>query len=204
MNFKKGQIITYNFPIRPTQQIGKSHVIEDFHRAVVLHSRGTPFNTVLIAPITSAKSIKEKNRIPSNYVEIKKADYVMALDYDSYINLDMTMPVDEKELQDLEKGSFKIKGILNEFDLYQLDYKITLTYELNKYLNTEFASELNKEFENVIYFIDKEIKLKIEQILRTVNNQEVFEEIIDLIDYLLNQIRENFIISKVKQGQYIE
>lgn len=202
MNFEKGQIITYTFPSRPIEKAEKSNVIEKYHRAVVLHKRETPFKTILIAPITKAASLKDKGIIPSNYVELNKADYPFALEEDSYINLDMTMPVDDVELVELGKGSYKISAKLEEFDLYQLDYKITLTYEINKFLNTELALKINEEFESVITFIDEEIKVKIEQVLQSINNPKILAEVIGLIDLLLSQIKENYIKPSVERGKY--
>ena len=85
MRFKKGQIITYTFPSRSTKKTERSSVIESYHRSIVLHNRETPFKTILNAPLTKATSLKNKSSIPSNYVELKKADYPFVLNEDSFI-----------------------------------------------------------------------------------------------------------------------
>lgn len=126
MNYKKGQILTYKFPLRSIEELknnkivknfDKSSVIKDEHRVVILHTRTTPFKTILVAPITSAESLKLKNSIPDNYVELKAEDYPCILEHTSYINLDMTMPVDEVELNQLEKFNKKIESYLHDIEL---------------------------------------------------------------------------------------
>jgi len=204
MSFKKGQIITYSFPERQTENGLKSKIIQDFHRAVVLHKRETPFKTILIAPITKAGSLRNKGSIPSNYLELKKEYYPFVLEEDSYVNLDMTMPVDEEEIGDYEKGVFKVEAKLEDFDLYQLDYKITLTYELNKFIKTELALELNREFENVLTFIDEEIKARIGEVLQSIDEPEALNKVVNLIDLLMEQIKEGYIKPNFKKGEYIE
>jgi hypothetical protein len=55
VNYKKGQILTYEFPPRPVEEMknnkviinyNKSKIIRDYHRVVILHTRTTPFRTV--------------------------------------------------------------------------------------------------------------------------------------------------------------
>ncbi|MFB9974569.1 hypothetical protein ACFFJF_11470 [Allobacillus sp. GCM10007489] len=193
MFFRKGSIITYTFPPRPTEHIDNSKVIRNYHRAVVLHKRKTPFKTVLIAPITKAISLKQRKEIPSNYVELKKENYPLVLVEDSFINLDMTMPVDEVELQNLTRGITKIDASLNEEDLNQLNYKITLTYELSNYIRHELNHELNREFNNVITLIDRVIKPEIEDILLTKKDKDSLIEVEKILDFLIDEIKLNYI-----------
>lgn len=124
MGYKKGELLTYDFPQRVTKNIKKSCVICEFHRAVVLHERTTPYHTILIAPITEAKALEGAGKLPPNYLKLLMDDYPMFLDEDSYINPDMTMVVDEAELEVLVKGKarMKITGNLEPKDLTSLDY----------------------------------------------------------------------------------
>ncbi|HEY5588013.1 MAG TPA: type II toxin-antitoxin system PemK/MazF family toxin [Candidatus Paceibacterota bacterium] len=195
MGYKKGQLLTYDFPKRKTAIIKDSKVLCEFHRVVVLHQRPTPYDVVLVAPITKASSLSTKGSIPPNYVSLKKDDYPMFLDVDSYINLDMIIPVDLNELQDFYKGTSKIKinATLNDLDLIELDYKIVITYELDKLIKKEVSESLEYEFLNVITFIDKNIKEKIRKIVSKVNDYGLLNEIFDVLDTLINEIKENYI-----------
>lgn len=204
MNYKKGQILTYTFPARVIEELKnnkivknyeKSNVINSYHRVVVLHTRTTPFRTVLVAPITSAESLKEKNGIPNNYVELRVSDYPFVLDDTSYINLDMTMPVDEDELNELERFSMKIEANLDDPELYKLDYKITLTYELQDFFAVEIDKELQQEFANVVEYIDKDIREKVDEIIKKIQDPE--------IQQLLKEIIDNDLVGVLK-AQYLE
>jgi|GEM_PF-2135098 len=204
MNYKKGQILTYTFKPRVIEEIKnnkivknyeKSNVITDFHRVVVLHTRETPFRTVLVAPITSAGSLNVKASIPTNYVEIAYNDYPGVLDHDSYINLDMIMPVDEDELDELERFSKKFEANLDSSDIYKLDYRLTLTYELQDFFASEVDSELKQEIENVVEYIDKDIREKVNEIIKKIKEPEIKE--------LLNEIIDNDLVGVLK-AQYLE
>lgn len=199
LGYHKGEILTYHFPARTLKKLSKSNIIVEYHRVVILHQRQTPYNTVIIAPITKASSLKEQSGIPSNYVELTKNDYPFVLDDDSYINLDMTMVVDFQELSKLERYCKPITACLLEHDLYQLDYKIALTYEMSKYIKNTIAEELHREFESVVEFIDSEIRQKINSILSKTNDIEMAKEIIDVIDYLTNSIRKEYLKTKPKK-----
>ncbi len=201
MGYKKGQLLTYTFPARETKKINKSGVIKDFHRAVVLHTRETPFKTVLIAPITSAESLKAN--IPPNYVEIKYEDYPLFLDHDSYINLDMTLAVDESELEEFKKSGILIRGTLNPKDLYQLDYKLALTYEMTKFLKTEISKQVSHEMETVVEFIDSNLRKPVHQLLSRIDDYELVADIISLIDMIINEISNEYIKKDIKEGQYL-
>ena len=193
MSYQKGQILTYHFPERTVRRLKKSNIIVEYHRIVVLHKRQTPYNTVLIAPITKASALKSKSQIPSNYVELSKSDYPHILEEDSFINLDMTMPVDEKELNKLEKYGKNLSGKLHEGDAYQLDYKITLTYELSKFIQNELSNELHKEFENVVEFIDIDIREKIREIVMKTNDITLVKDIIEVLDHLVLSIKKSYL-----------
>jgi hypothetical protein len=204
MNYKKGQFLTYIFPTRIIEEIKnnkivknleKSGVIKSFHRVVVLHTRTTPFRTILVAPVTSSKGLKSKNDIPDNYVELKSRDYPGVLDNDSFINLDMIMPIDEYELTQLERYSKKIEAYLEVSDLYKMDYKIALTYELQDYFAVELNKEIRQEFETVIEYIDSSIKEKVNLIIKKIRDPE--------IEKLLEEIIENDLIGVIK-SQYLE
>lgn len=188
MGYNKGQILFYEFPEKDS-----SKVINGFHRVVVLHSRETPYKTILVAPVTSSEGLNSKNKVPSNYVSLLVKDYPFALDHDSFINLDMTMPIDEYDLKCLEKFNKKIKAELTSIDMYQLDYKIALTYELNKYFETQISLELK----NVVKYIDENIKVRIEDILAKVSDEKLIEDIIGIIDDLISELKENYIIKKL-------
>ena len=204
MSYHKGQVLTYYFPGRTVKKLKKSNIITEYHRIVVLHQRETPFNTVIIAPITKASSLKTKSGIPSNYVELLKSDYPIVLDEDSYINLDMTMVVDLAELNKFEKHRKNITVILKEPDLYQLDYKITLTYEMNKYIKTELAIELHREFSNIIQFVDTEIRERVTNVIKKIENIELAKEIIEIVDYLTLSIKKEYIKNNIKKNSYVK
>lgn len=191
MNYKKGGILTYDFPPRLIEEIEnnktiknykKSNVINDYHRVIILHTRTTPYNIILVAPITSADKLALKNKIPENYVKLNQADYPGVLDKDSFINLDMIMPVDEEELQQLERYNKKFKADLNADDLYKLDYKIALTYELQAYLATEVDKDLKQEFANIVEYIDVDIREKVTEIIRRIQDPEICELLLEIID----------------------
>lgn len=203
MSYKKGQILTYTFPERETNEIESTSVIKDYHRVVVLHKRETPYDTVLIAPITKASSLSSKDKIPANYVELLQIDYPVILDEDSYINLDMTLPVDKEELKMFKKYDKPVNGCLNEPDLYQLDLKITLTYELNKYIKTELAKAITKEFENVVQFIDENIKVRVSQLVSKIDNPEISQEVVEVISYLISSLKKSY-IKLIKENCYIK
>lgn len=202
MSFEKGQIFEYEFSERKVINIKESKIIRGDHRAVVLHKRETPYNTVLIAPITKASILKLNGKIPSNYVELSARDYPFILEEDSYINLDMIIAVDKKELEIFERFNKKITGILKTHDLYKLDFKIALTYELNRFNQTEFAKELNKEVENIIQFIDEEIKLEIKQLFSKIEDKGVLEQIIIIIDKLISALETSY-RKEIQDGKYI-
>ena len=193
MGYKRGQILIYTYPENEA-----SNIINGYHRVVTLHKRETPYNTILIAPITSAESLNVKDKIPSNYVKLLETDYPFVLDHDSYINLDMTISVDEEEINVLERYNKTITATLNDLDLYQLDYKITLTYELNRYLENEYSKRITLEFENVITYIDESIKSRIADIILKSNSPDLLNDVIAVIDDLVNQLKTTYLGNKVK------
>lgn len=200
MNYKKGQILTYEFPPRPIEEVrnnkvvinyNKSKVIRNYHKVVVLHTRTTPFRTILIAPITSAESLA--GSIPANYVELKQTDYPFVLDKDSYVNLDMTMPVDEYELDELERFNKKIEANLNPQDQYQMDFRIYLTYELESY----FQESLRDELANVVEYIDVDIREKVNNIIKKIQDPEIVQLLMDIIDNdLIGVLKETYLEKK--------
>lgn len=194
MEYKKGQLLTYSFPQRQTTNVINSKVIRDFHRVVVLHKRQTPYHTILIAPITEANSLGSKNNIPPNYVKILKEDYPMFLDEDSYINLDMTMPVDESELMPLTKGISRIKlnGVLNPQNLVDLDYKMLITYELDSYVNQEVNKQIGTEMDNIIEYISTDTKQQIISLFDNVSEKGTLKLVLAIIDNLISELKTNY------------
>ncbi len=196
MRYCKGQILVYHFPKRTVKKLKKSNVIEEFHRVVVLHKRETPYKTVLVAPITKATSLSSKGNIPSNYVQILKSDYSAILDEDSYINLDMIMVVDFDDMDKYERYGKSVNVSLNIPDLYQLDYKLALTYELNEYFKFETEKEIQQEMENIVEYIDVDIRNKLRDIITKITDKDVIKDIIEVIDTLVNSIKTNYISKK--------
>lgn len=190
MNYKKGKIVKYDFP----KTKDDTNVLFGEHMAVVLHSRETPYRTILLAPITSSSSLKAKNKIPDNYLELKKEDYPFALEHDSYINLDMIASVDGKQIDELERYSKKIDISLSKDDVYKLDFRIALTYELQEFFLKEKELELKQEVENIVEYIDTSIKEKVEKIKEIAENEEVFKLIIEIIDNdLIDVLKTNYL-----------
>lgn len=185
MKFKKGQIVKYSFP----KIEGNENVIVGEHSAVVLFSRETPYRTILIAPITTAQALKDENKIPQNYVELDYNNYLGVLEHNSYINLDMIFPVDDKEIEVLEKYSKKIEKFLDTDDLEQLDYKIALTYELQKYLN----KQVNQEVKTIVEYIDTSIKDKIKKALEVIENEDIMNTIMYIIENdLIKELKSTY------------
>lgn len=193
MPYTKGDILTYHFPKRTVKKIKKSNVITQYHRVVVLHSRETPHKTVLIAPITSASSLISDDNIPSNYVRLQKEKYPMVLDNDSFINLDMCVPVDEYELSKLERYNKRIDCCLTNIDMNTMNLKIILTYELSKFIDNRLNEQLRQEFENVITFIDENIKTRIVNLMQKVDDTDVAKDILNIIDYLITELKDAYI-----------
>lgn len=133
-------------------------------------------------------------KVPSNYVNIFKENYSFVLEEDSYINLDMIMVVDNIEIESFHRFGKSIVSVLNEGDCKDLDYKMVLTYELNKYIKTIVDEEINREFRNVVFYIDQDIRERIEHALRKINNVEIIKEITEIIDMLINDLKENYFL----------
>jgi uncharacterized protein YifN (PemK superfamily) len=193
VSFKKGDIFTWELPEREVKKAQKSGVLNDYHRVVVLHTRQTPYKVFLIAPITSADSLKKIGKVPTNYVELQQDDYPFILDHTSYINLDMTMPVDEDELQQLERWDKKIEGSLTTLDLFKLDQKISMTYELIDY----FDDQLARQFKTVHEYINENIKEQIKDTLNNSGNANAVDSVMEILDkQLLDLIKTEYIESK--------
>lgn len=185
MKYKKGQIVEYDFP----KINNNNDVLEGEHKAVVLHSRETPYKTILIAPITSAEALKRNDKIPKNYVELKVDNYLGVLKHDSYINLDMIFPVDEVEIAELERYSKKIYKELISEDQFELDFKLTVTYQLEKFL----AKQVSSEVENIVEHIDTNVKSKIQEALNVIQDEEVMRVITYIIENdLIKVLKEEY------------
>lgn len=185
MKYKKGQIVEYDFPTIE----GNKNVLTGNHMAVVLHARTTPYKTILVAPITSAKGLQSIGSIPENYVILKHEKYLGVLDHDSYVNLDMIFPVDEQGVNELEKYNKKIFKELDDEDKAELDFRIALTYELERFLK----DQVNEEVENIIEYIDTDIKRSIMKALEVVKDEEVMKAIMYIIDNnLINELKQEY------------
>lgn len=179
----------YDFP----KINNNNDVLEGEHKAVVLHSRETPYKTILIAPITSAEALKRNDKIPKNYVELKVDNYLGVLKHDSYINLDMIFPVDEVEIAELEKYSKKIYKELISEDQFELDFKLTVTYQLEKFL----AKQVSSEVENIVEHIDTNVKSKIQEALNVIQDEEVMRVITYIIENdLIKVLKEEYCNNK--------
>lgn len=193
MSHKKGQFVEYAFPKRPVTTIKASKVMRDPHRAVILHKRETPYKLILIAPITTASSLESQGKIPLNYVRLGKGKYPFALTEDCYICLDNITVADEVELKQLTTPSnVPIQCVLDEFDLIQLDYKMVLTHELGKYLQTEIANEI----ESVIEYIKGSLsqrKIELLERAKTEKPEVLILEAFNYFDSLLDDVRAEFI-----------
>jgi uncharacterized protein YifN (PemK superfamily) len=196
MGYKKFEILTYTYPETKVTDLEESKIIKDYHRVVVLHSRETPYRSILVAPITKASKLAARHKIPANYVPLKQEDYPGILDEDSYINLDMIRAVDSDELDRLERYGKTFHKSLEDFDQWNLDYKITLTYELGKYLKREFDTQLEEEFANVITYIDENIKTRVTELLSKIDDKSTADSIISIIDELIESLRQQFIQKK--------
>lgn len=195
MAFKKGQILNFEYEIKKN-----SKVIEDVHRVVVLYSRETPYKTVTIAPITSLESLKTKKKVPSNYLELKAKDYPFLLEHDSYVNLDMILTVDGKDLEQYERRGIKISANLEPLDLKSLDYKLALTYELQEFVKEEQDKEVKSEVKNIIEYIDTDIREKVNNIFDILNDPAAVKLLQDLIDVdLIGQLNKAYEVDKLPE-----
>ncbi|AEB77341.1 type II toxin-antitoxin system PemK/MazF family toxin [Clostridium botulinum] len=198
MRFKKGQIVYYSFP---TKTKNKTKVLFGEHMAVVLHSRETPYRTLLIAPITSLENLKKSNKIPENYLKLEVSKYSSFLKHDSYVNLDMIISVDGNKIDAIEINSKKINAHIDEQDEKKLDYKIALTYELQKYFNDEHNKEMKQEINNILEYIDINIKEKVKMIKGISKNEELLSLIFDIIDNdLVNILKDNYLQPIAKES----
>lgn len=206
MGYKKGDIFYYDFPERETKKIEKTRVIKEKHPVVVLHTRTTPHKTVLVAPITEPKGLIKNNKVPANYVLLKKDSYPLLLTKDSYINLDQIMAIDEAELNSVERGIMKVTGRLIEIDLYQVDFKIMLTYELQRYFENEKALDNNGYAEAIIQHIDINVKGDIEELLdkHKIESVEERESFLAIMDSLIEILRKYYVVENAVEGQYLK
>lgn len=206
MSYKKGDMFFYDFPKRKTEKIEKTGVIYDEHRVVVLHKRETPHKTVLVAPITEPKNLIRSNAVPKNYVKLKKDDYPCMLTKDSYINLDHIMPIDEGELLKVSKKGVKILGTLKEVDLYQVDFKLMLTYELQDFFENEKALDNNANIQVIIDHIDINVKKEIEELMDQfdIKEEEQRNKFINALDSLIDILKEYYIKEDAEEGKYLK
>lgn len=169
-----------------------SRVLGGYHRVVILSTRRTPYNTKLIAPITSAKALRNRNKIPSNYFELKKEDYPMILDNDSYVNLDMIMAVDEKDLKPLlSRNGCVINSNLNSRDSSELSRKIAETFELQGFVEEEVEKETKKEIDTVVEYLNTEVRDELEKILTNISDNDTKEKLKNLLDNsIINEINK--------------
>nr|WP_287567429.1 type II toxin-antitoxin system PemK/MazF family toxin [Paeniclostridium sp.] len=175
---KKGSIVEFFFENRNEN----SKVINGQHRVVVLHSRETPYKTILIAPITTLESLDSQNRVPANYLKLDVKNYPFILEHDSYLNLDMMMVVDSKDLEAFERCGKKINATLNDDDLDNLDLKIAMTYELQNFVKKEEDRAVKEEVENIIEYMDTEIREKFDKIISLLKDEETINLLKEVLD----------------------
>lgn len=206
MGYKKGDIFYYDFPKRETKNTVKTRVIKDKHPVVVLHTRKTPYKTVLVAPITEPKTLVKNDKVPSNYVFLKKDNYPLLLTKDCYINLDHIMAIDEDELDRVKRNGMKVHGKLIEVDLYQVDFKLMLTYELQNYFKNEKALDNNAYAKAIIQHIDINIKNDIEALLdkHSIESKEERESFLSIMDSLVDILRKYYVVDNAVEGQYLK
>lgn len=82
---------------------------------------------------------------------------------------------------------------LNPNDEYQLDFKIYLTYELESY----FEKGLRDEFTNVVEYIDIDIREKVNNIIKKIQDPEIAQLLMDIIDNdLIGVLKESYLEKK--------
>lgn len=190
--FDKGRILKFDFG--KISYDDKSRVIKEKRPVVVLHSRQTPYKTVTIAPITKSESLKERGQIPLNYVPLKTDDYAMAITVDSFINLDMVATVDEENLEHFELIHTEVAIKLTPNDLKELDYNLAATYELQGFVKEIVSEELASEMEDIIEYIDDEIREKVETIKSLLEDETTKRLLTDLLEHdLLETLNKNYL-----------
>jgi hypothetical protein len=100
---------------------------------------------------------------------------------------------EEYELNELERFNKRIEAYLNPHDEYQLDFKIYLTYELESY----FKEGLREEFANVVEYIDIDIREKVNNIIKKIQDPEIAQLLMDIIDDdLIGVLKETYLEKK--------
>lgn len=186
-NLKKGQILNLNIKLKSKD----SKILSGEHRVVVLHQKPSPYNIVIVAPITTAESLKKRNKIPDTYVKLDENDYLGILEHESYIMLDAIMSVDLLELENYIKSNKVINANLNDEDLFKLDAKIILKFELDKVVN-RLVEENVKE---VISYIDDYIKIAIEKLHNIIQDKETLNKTVDTFGSFIIDIKKQYKIS---------
>lgn len=161
---KKGNFIFYDHK----NYHRDSKVKKGKHMYIVLHSYRHPYETYLIAPVTSSEG-----PLPSHVVELKKEDYPECLDHDSYIDLSFITVADKKRFEPCKvKNDMGIRDIipselpeLKKEDMTRVDLKLILVLEMGVTVNAitdimldKKLSELNKSISNHIDVIDDYIE----------------------------------------------
>lgn len=189
MGYKKGQILNFDFPFKQD-----SKVIGFEHRVIVLYSRTPPYNTITIAPITSLDSLVQKNKVPINYLKLQKENYPFVLDHDSYINLDMIMTVDGKDIEAYEIKGMRVSSSLTKLDLEDLDFRLALTYELQSFVEKEVHAEVTNEVNNIVEYIDTDVRAKVNKIMDILNDPAAIRLLDELINIdLVKSLRDGFL-----------
>lgn len=180
MELKKGSIVKFDFEkVRCAED---SKMIKKKRRAVVLHTEGTPYKLITIAPITKAEALEHQGKLPDTYIKLEVAKYPTALTCDSYIDLDMVTTVDEDELVFLELFENEYVPNLHPEDLARLEYGIALKYELQSFIKKTVDAHVKNEISTVVNYIDQDIRKKVISMVDIMQDDTAVKYFLDIID----------------------
>ena len=103
------------------------------------------------------------------------------------------MTVDGKDLERLRAYGRGYKAFLNASDAEKLDYKLALTYELQSFVSKENEKEVKHEVENIVQYIDSDVREKVNSIIKLVNDPVSVKLLQDLINIdLIGEISRGY------------
>ena len=180
MELKKGSIVKFDF--EKVRCADDSKMIKKKRRAVVLHTEGTPYKLITIAPITKAEALEQQGKLPDTYIKLEADKYPTALTCDSYIDLDMATTVDEEALAYLELFENEYVPNLTQEDLDRLDYGIALKFELQSLMARTVDEHLRNEISTVVQFIDRDIRKKVISMMDILQDDTATQCFLDILD----------------------